>query len=96
MNGWLIAGELENTSPGQWLVYAAILLTVGCALFRTVGNLSEIRRLRRFGLRRAGYYAIRVWGASSGRVQILLAAECLIVNVFAALLLLVLNDTTLW
>ncbi|RSB25671.1 hypothetical protein [Enterobacter cloacae] len=96
MNGWLIAGGLENTSPGQWLVYAAILLIVGCALLRTAGNLSEIRRLRRFGQRRAGYYAIRVWGASSGRVQILLAAECLIVNAFSALLLLVLNDITLW
>ncbi|PEI02201.1 hypothetical protein CRM79_22430 [Pantoea agglomerans] len=96
MNGWLIAGGLENTSPGQWLVYAAILLTVACALLRTAGNLSEIRRLRRFGQRRAGYYAIRVWGASSGRVQILLAAECLIVNAFSVLLLLVLSDITLW
>ncbi len=96
MNGWLITGGLENTSPGQWLVYGAILLTVACALLRTAGNLIEIRRLRRFGQRRAGYYAIRVWGASSGRVQILLAAECLIVNVISVLLLLVLNDITLW
>lgn len=96
MNGWLIAGGLENTSPEQWLLYAAILLTVACALLRTAGNLSEIRRLRRFGQRRAGYYAIRVWGASSGRVQILLAAECLIVNAFSVLLLLVLSDITLW
>lgn len=96
MYGWLIAGGLENTSPGQWLAYAAILLTVACALLRTAGNLREIRRLRRFGQRRAGYYAIRVWGASSGRVQILLAAECLIVNAFSVLLLLALSDITLW
>ncbi|WP_336750010.1 hypothetical protein [Pantoea vagans] len=96
MYGWLIAGGLENTSPGQWLVYGAMLLTVACSLLRTAGNLSEMHRLRRFGQRRAGYYAIRVWGASSGRVQILLAAECLIVNAFSVLLLLVLSDITLW
>lgn len=96
MNGWLIAGGLENTSAVQWLVYGAMLLTVACALLRTAGNLSEIRRLRRFGQRRAAYYAVRVWGASSGRVQILLAAECLIVNALSVLLMLVLNDITLW
>ncbi|EGT5662800.1 hypothetical protein [Cronobacter dublinensis] len=96
MNGWLIAGGLENTSPRQWFVYGAMLLTVACALLRTVGNLIELRRLRRFGQRRAGYYAVRVWGASSGLVQIFLVAECFIVNALSVLLLLVLSDVTLW
>lgn len=96
MNGWPIAGLLENASPGQWFVYGAMLLTVACALLRTAGNLSEMRRLRRFGQRRAGYYAVRVWGASSGRVQIFLVAECLIVNALSVLLLMVLSDVTLW
>lgn len=96
MNGWPIAGLLENASPRQWFVYGAMLLTVACALLRTAGNLSEMRRLRRFGQRRAGYYAVRVWGASSGPMQIFLVAECLIVNALSVLLLLVLSDVTLW
>ncbi|KEY40035.1 hypothetical protein [Pantoea agglomerans] len=72
-----------------------MLLTVACALLRTAG-ISEMRRLRRFGQSRAGYYAVRVWGASSGPVQIFLVAECLIVNALSVLLLLVLSDVTLW
>lgn len=96
MNGWLIAGVLESTSPRQWFVYGAMLLTAACALLRTAGNLSEMRRLRRFGQRRAGYYAVRVWGAPSGLVQIFLVAECLIVDALSVLLLLVLSDVTLW
>lgn len=96
MNDWPIAGVLENTSPRQWFVYGAMLLTVACALLRTAGNLIEVRRLRRFGPRRAGYYAVRVWGASSGLVQIFLVAECLIVDALSVLLLLALSDITLW
>lgn len=96
MNGWPIAGVLENVSPRQWFIYGAMLLTVTCALLRTAGNLIEMRRLYRFGQRRAGYYAVRVWGASSGRVRILLMAECFIVNALSVLLMLVLSDITLW
>ncbi|RRZ89431.1 hypothetical protein [Erwinia sp. 198] len=96
MNGWLIANGLENTSPGQWVVYGAMLLTLAFALLRTVGNLREMRRLRRFGQRRAGYYAVRVWGASSGLVRIFLVVECLIVDALSVLLLLALGDVTLW
>lgn len=96
MNGWLMAGALENTPARQWFVYWVMLLIVAGTLLRTAGNLSELRRLRRFGQRRAGYYAVRVWGASSGPVQIFLVAECLIVNALSVLLLLVLSDVTLW
>lgn len=96
MNGWLMAGALENTSARQWFVYGVMLLIVAGTLLRTAGNLSELGRLRRFGQRRAGYYAVRVWGASSGPVQIFLVAECLIVNALTVLLLLMLSDVTLW
>lgn len=96
MNGWLMAGVLENTPARQWFVYGVMLLIVAGTLLRTAGNLSELRPRRRFGQRRAGYYAIRVWGASSGPVQIFLVAECLIVNALSVLLLLVLSDVTLW
>ncbi|KEY40686.1 hypothetical protein ABEG75_19935 [Pantoea agglomerans] len=96
MNGWLMAGALENTSARQWFVYGVMLLIVAGTLLRTAGNLSELGRLRRFGQRRAGYYAVRVWGASSGPVQIFLVAECLIVNALSVLLLLMLSDVTLW
>lgn len=96
MNGWLMAGALENTPARQWFVYGVMLLIVAGTLLRTAGNLSELGRLRRFGQRRAGYYAVRVWGASSGPVQIFLVAECLIVNALSVLLLLMLSDVTLW
>lgn len=96
MNDWLMAGALENTPARQWFVYWVMLLIVAGTLLRTAGNLSELRRLRRFGQRRAGYYAVRVWGASSGPMQIFLVAECLIVNALSVLLLLVLSDVTLW
>lgn len=96
MNGWPITEVLENASPRQWFIYGAMLLTVAGALLRTAGNLCELRRLRRFGERRAGYYAVRVWGASSRLVQIFLAAECLAVNALSVLLLLVLSDVTPW
>ena len=96
MSGCPITGGLENVSPRQWFIYGAMLLTVVCALLRTAGNLSEMRRLRRFGQRRAGYYAVRVWGASSELVQIFLVAECLIIDVLSVLVLLVLSDVTLW
>ncbi|WP_041456395.1 hypothetical protein [Pantoea vagans] len=66
MNGWLMAGALENTSARQWFVYGVMLLTVAGALLRTAGNLYEMRRLRRFGQCRAGYYAARVWGPHQG------------------------------
>lgn len=90
MNDWPMSGMLENTSPRQWFVYGAMLLIVACALLRTAGNLCEMRRLRR-----SGYYAVRVWGTSSGLVQIFLVAECLIVDVLSVLLLLVLSNVTL-
>lgn len=69
MNGWLMAGALENTPARQWFVYWVMLLIVAGTLLRTAGNLSELRRLRRFGQRRAGYYAIRVWGPHQGRCK---------------------------
>lgn len=99
MNGWPISGGLENASPRQWFIYGAMLLTMVCALLRTAGNIIEMRRLRhlrRSGQRRAGYYAVRVWGASSELVQIFLVAECLIVDALSVLVLLVLSDVTLW
>jgi len=96
MNGWPIAGLLENASPRQWFIYGAMLLTVAGGLLRTASNLSEMRRLRRFGQRRARYYSVRVWGASSGRVQVFLVAECLTVNALSVLLLLMLCDVSPW
>ena len=96
MNGWPITGGLENASPRQWFICGAMLLAVVCALLRTAGNLIEMRRLRRFGQRRAGYYAVRVWGASSERVKIFLVAECLIIDALSVLVLLVLSDVTPW
>lgn len=96
MSGWPINGGLENVSPRQWFICGAMLLTVVCALLRTAGNLIEMRRLRRFGQRRAGYYAVRVWGASSERVKIFLVAECLIIDALSVLVLLVLSDVTPW
>ncbi|MEN4546006.1 hypothetical protein [Pantoea agglomerans] len=95
MNGWLMAGALENTSARQWFVYRVMLLTVAGALLRTAVNLYEMRRLRQFGQCRAGYYAARVWGASSGLIQTFLVAECLIMDAVSVLLLLVLSDITL-
>jgi len=96
MSGCPIIGGLENVSPRQWFIYGAMLLTVVCALLRTAGNLIEIRHLRRFGQRRAGYYAVRVWGASSELVQIFLVAECLIIDALSVLVLLVLSDVPPW
>lgn len=96
MNGWQITEALESTPLRQWLVYAAMLITVACGLLRTAGNVREMSRLRRFGQRRAGYYAVRVWGASPGPLRIFLMAECLVVDTLCALVLLVLSDVTLW
>ncbi|WP_337013412.1 hypothetical protein [Pantoea sp. AS142] len=95
MNLWLIADALENTPPQQGFVYAAMLITVTYALLRTAGNLSEMRRLRRFGQRRTEYYSVRVWGASSGVVRLFLVAECLTVDVLSVLVVRVLSDVTL-
>lgn len=96
MSGCPITGGLENVSPRQWFIYGAMLLTMVCALLRTAGNLIEIRHLRRSGQRRAGYYAVRVWGASSELVQIFLVAECLIIDALSVLVLLVLSDVPPW
>lgn len=96
MKGWLVAESLKNTPPGQWIVYGFMLTALTYALLRTAGNLREIYRLRRLGKQRARHYAVRVWGASPGPLQLVLAAECLVTDALCALLLLALCDVTLW
>lgn len=96
MEGWLVAESLVNTQPRQWIVYGLMLTALTYALLRTAGNLKEMHRLRRLGKRRARYYAVRVWGASSGPLQVVLVAECLVTDALCALFLRALYDVTLW
>jgi len=96
MNVWLTAEALAKTPPRQLFLNGIMLISVACALLRTAGNLREIRRLQRFGLRRAGYYAIRVWGISCRPLRIFLVAECLIIDALCVLVLLVISNTSLW
>lgn len=96
MEGWLVAESLGNTPPCQWIVYGFMLTALTYALLRTAGNLREMYHLRRFGKRRARYYAVKVWGTSSEPLQVVLMTECLVIDALCALLLRALHDVTLW